>query len=361
MVKEFVPKWIAWEVTRRCNLSCVHCRSSSALDSFDTAFDTARGKAFLDDVASYATPVVVLSGGEPLMRTDLFELARHGTDLGLRMCIATNGSLVTAEICEQMKAAEIRMVSMSLDGATAETHDDFRSQQGSFEGVMRAAELLTEAGIPFLLNSSFTKRNQTEIPEVMRLAKKLGAKAWYMFMIVPTGRGEEIMSELIGGDDYEEILRWHYEAEKDEDAMLMRPTCAPHYYRIVPQMNKGLSKEDKLKGRTLQFSTGGSKGCLAGQLICLVTAEGEVYPCSYFPRTAGNVLEQGFGEIWETSELFQQLRDFSSYKGKCGVCEYLNVCGGCRARADAVYGDFLEEEPFCSYQPVHPRGSKSAK
>jgi len=356
MIKEFVPKWIAWEVTRRCNLNCVHCRSASTMNSFDTAFNTDEAKKFIDDVVSFASPVVVLSGGEPLLREDLFEIASYGTEKGLRMCIATNGSLVTDEICLKMKASGIRMVSMSLDGSNPATHDNFRSQPGAFEGVERAAALFNKHGIEFLINSSFTKRNQKEIPDVMKVAKRLGAKAWYMFMIVPTGRGEEIMSELISKEDYEELLKWHYEMEKDETDMLVRPTCAPHYYRIVPQMNKLAEKDEKLERRTLKFSTGGSKGCLAGQLICLITAEGEVYPCSYFPRSAGNVKKTHFKDIWDNSELFRELRDFKGYKGKCGECEYVNVCGGCRARADAVYGDYLEEEPFCSYIP--PRTKK---
>jgi len=352
VIKEFVPKWIAWEVTRKCNMNCVHCRSASSMNSYDTAFDTERAKGFLDDVVSFSSPVVVLSGGEPLLRPDLFDIARYGTSKGLRMCIATNGSLVTDEICREMVDAQIKMVSLSLDGSTAAFHDDFRSQPGAYEAVMRSTELFNKHGIPFLINSSFTKRNQSEIPKVMRLAKKLGAKAWYMFMIVPTGRGEEIMDELISAEDYEELLRWHYEMERNEDEMLVRPTCAPHYYRIVPQMNKELPREERLARRTLNFSTGGSKGCLAGQLICLVTAEGEVFPCSYFPRSAGNVLQTPFQEIWEESALFKELRDFDSYRGKCGACEFLQVCGGCRARADAVHGDYLGEEPFCSYVPA---------
>ncbi len=360
MIKEFVPKWIAWEVTRRCNLNCVHCRSASTMNSFDTAFSLDDAKKLIDDIVSFSSPVIVLSGGEPLLREDLFEIASYGTEKGLRMCIATNGSLVTEEICEKMKASGIRMVSMSLDGSNAATHDNFRNQPGAFEGVERAAALFNKHGIEFLINSSFTKRNQKEIPDVMKVAKRLGAKAWYMFMIVPTGRGEDIMSELISKEDYEELLKWHYEMEKNEKDMLVRPTCAPHYYRIVPQMNKLAEKDDKLERRTLKFSTGGSKGCLAGQLICLITAEGEVYPCSYFPHSAGNVLKTPFKEIWENSELFKELRDFKGYKGKCGECEYLQVCGGCRARADAVYGDYLEEEPFCSYVPVRTKKRQEA-
>jgi heme b synthase len=355
MKMEFVPKWIAWEVTRRCNLSCVHCRSASTMNSFDTAFDTVEAKKLIDDIVSFSSPVIVLSGGEPLLRHDLFEIAGYGSDKGLRMCIATNGSLVTDEICESMKAARIKMVSMSLDGSNAATHDNFRNQPGAFDGVTRAAELFNKHGIEFLINSSFTKRNQGEIPDVMKVAKGLGAKAWYMFMIVPTGRGEDIMAELITKEDYEEILKWHYETEKHETSMLMRPTCAPHYYRIVPQMNKLAEEGDKLERRTLKFSTGGSKGCLAGQVICLISAEGEVFPCSYFPRSAGNVKETPFKDIWEGSALFKELRDFKLYKGKCGDCEYINVCGGCRARADAVYGDYLEEEPFCSYVPLRTK------
>ena len=358
MKMEFVPKWIAWEVTRRCNLNCVHCRSNSTINSYDTAFSLDAAKKLIDDIASFAQPVIVLSGGEPLLRTDVFDIAGYGSDKGLRMCMATNGSLVTDEICEKMKASRIKMVSMSLDGSNAGTHDNFRNQVGAFAGVERAAALFNKHGIEFLINSSFTKRNQKEIPDVMRVAKKLGAKAWYMFMIVPTGRGEEIMAELITKEDYEDILKWHYETEKHEDSMLMRPTCAPHYYRIVPQMNKLAEEGDKLARRTLKFSTGGSKGCLAGQVICLITAEGDVYPCSYFPHSAGNVLTTPFKDIWEKSELLLDLRDFKKYKGKCGSCEYINVCGGCRARADAIYGDYLEEEPFCNYTPMKMQQSE---
>jgi len=170
-----------------------------------------------------------------------------------------------------------------------------------------------------------------------------------MFMIVPTGRGEEIISELIPKEDYDEILDWHYQMEKNEKDILVRPTCAPHYYRIVLQ--KSRDEGVKFERRTLKFSTGGAKGCIAGQLIAFIDIEGNVKPCSYFLRSAGNLKEKSFKEIWEESELFSEMRDFKRYKGRCGSCEYIGVCGGCRARADAIYGDYLEEEPFCSYIP----------
>ena len=356
--EEFLPKWIAWEVTGRCNLNCIHCRASSSMTSHDTDFTTDEAKKLIDDITSFCSPVLVLSGGEPLLRPDLFDIAKYGTEKGLRMCIATNGTMVTDAVCDRMRESGIKIVSLSLDGPTAEVHDDFRKQPGAFDATLRAAETFRRNGIPFIVNSSFARRNQREIPATYRLAKEIGAHAWYMFMIVPTGRGQEIMDELISKEDYEEILAWHYRMEKEETDMLVRPTCAPHYYRVRLQK----AKEDgvKIEPRTLSFSTGGGKGCICAQSIAFIDSKGNVQPCSYFPVVAGNVKRQPFREIWYHSELFESLRAFETYKGRCGECEYLNVCGGCRARADAVLEDYLEEEPFCDYVPVRTRRRLSA-
>lgn len=357
---EFTPRWIAWEITRRCNLRCVHCRSSSEIEvKAHPDFATEEAFRIIDDIAAYAKPVMVLSGGEPLLRKDVFDIAGYGTGKGLRMCLATNGTLVTDEICSKIKDSGIRIVSLSLDGSKETVHDDFRSQKGAFAATIRAAGLFREYGIEFIINSSFTKRNQEEIPKVYKLAKELGATAWYLFMIVPTGRGEEIMKELISKEDYEKILEWHYEMEKEEKDLLVRPTCAPHYYRVVLQ--KSREEGNKFERRTLKFSTGGSKGCIAGQLIALIDVDGNVLPCSYFPKPAGNIRKQSFRDIWENSELFIELRDFKKYKGKCGSCEYVTVCGGCRARSYAVHGDYLAEEPFCGYRPVKLKKREIAK
>ncbi|WP_282753719.1 radical SAM/SPASM domain-containing protein [Desulfuromonas thiophila] len=351
--QQFIPKWIAWESTRRCNLSCVHCRCSSDLAAAAGDFTTEEAYRLIDDICEVSKPVLVLSGGEPLMRPDIFDIARYGTSRGLRMCMATNGTLITDAVCAEMKSADLKMVSLSLDGSTAAIHDDFRQCAGAFDGVVRAAETLRRNGIKFLINSSFTKRNQHDIGNCFRLAKQLGATAWYMFMIVPTGRGEEIMDELVSKEDYEDILKWHYEQEKREDEILMRPTCAPHYYRIVPQMAKAEGVD--FKRRSLTFSTGGGKGCIAAQSICLIDCFGNLKPCSYFHSSVGNVKQIPFKDLWFNSKVFNELRDFSKYKGKCGECEFINVCGGCRARADAVYGDYLAEEPFCNYIPLKTR------
>ncbi len=345
----FEPKWLAWEITGKCNMNCIHCRSSSSMGSSEGDFTLEEAKALIDDITSFAKPVVVLSGGEPLLRRDVFEIASYGTSKGLRMALATNGALVDDEMCARIKASGIRIVSLSLDGSTADIHDDFRKQPGAFEATLRAAEFFRKHDIEFLINSSFTKRNQDDIPNVYRLAKEIGAVAWYMFMIVPMGRGEELMAELISKEDYEEILKWHFEMELQEKEMLVRPTCAPHYYRIIQEEAK--AKGIDFTRRNLKFGTGGAKGCIAAQSIAFIGSRGEVQPCSYFPQSAGNVKEQSFQEIWENSALFHDMRSFKDYKGRCGSCEYLGVCGGCRARAFAVSDDYMEEEPFCSHIP----------
>ena len=356
--KVYEPKWLAWEITGKCNLNCIHCRSSSSMSSGQGDFSLEEAKGLIDDITSFAKPVVVLSGGEPLLREDVFDIAAYGTQKDLRMALATNGTLVDDEICGKIIESGIRIVSISLDGSTAQIHDDFRKQPGAFEGAMRAAEFFRRHGIEFLVNSSFTRRNQDDIPNVYRLAKKIGAVAWYMFMIVPMGRGEELMAELISKEDYDRILKWHFDMEREEHEMLVRPTCAPHYYRIIQQEAKARGLD--FTRRNLKFGTGGAKGCIAAQSIAFIGSRGDVQPCSYFPMAAGNVREQSFRDIWDNSPIFRDLRDFKAYKGRCGACEYINVCGGCRARAYAVSGDYMEEEPFCSYVPKRYR-EKTAK
>ena len=344
-------KWMAWELTSRCNMSCVHCRSSSEISSPVGRFTLEASEKLFSDIAEFASPVIVLSGGEPLLRDDIFDIAKIGSDKGFRMAMATNGLLITGNICKRIIESGIRLVSMSLDGADKDVHDDFRGQPGAFEAVMSAAEHFNKYGIKFIINSSFTKRNQKYIGDTFKLAKNIGAYAWYMFLIVPTGRGEDIVKELVSKEDYEEILQWHYDVERSEEDILVRPTCAPQYYRIWHDRSKAEGKD--VKRRSLSFSTGGGKGCIAAQSILFINSNGDVLPCSYFPVSAGNLFEKPLKEIWNNSELFNDLRTFKKYDGKCGVCNYLGVCGGCRARAYAVTGSYLAEEPYCNYLPAN--------
>ncbi len=347
---KFELKWLAWEVTRRCNLSCVHCRSSSKLMlNQHPDCSTAQAYRIIDDIVAFSKPVLVLTGGEPLLRNDIFDIVNNATEKGLRVCLATNGTFINSEMAEQIKSSGIKMVSLSLDGSTAEIHDNFRGQPGAFEATLNAAHYFNEHGIKFIINSSFTKRNQHDIAACFQRAKQIGAHAWYLFMVIPTGRGKELLEELIAPEDYQEILDWHYAMEKHQDEILMRPTCAPHYYRIRFEHNK--KNKTCSKRRALTFSPGDSKGCLAGQTIALLDVDGNVLPCSYLPISAGNIHQQSFKKIWENSELFNSFRDFSSYQGRCGSCEFIKVCGGCRARAHMINGHYLEEEPFCDYIP----------
>lgn len=345
----FELKWLAWEITRRCNLDCVHCRSASSLDSPDGVWNLDMAKAFLDDLAGFAAPVVVLTGGEPLLHGNVFDIAVHGTSTGLRMALATNGTMVTDETCRNIKESGIQVAALSLDGASARVHDAFRRQPGAFDAVLNAAALFREHQIPFIINSSFTKRNRPDLEKTFRMAKDLGAMAWYMFMIVPMGRAKEVLDELIDPEEYDKILRWHFEQESREHDILMRPTCAPHYYRLVRQW----AKEDDIqfRRRSLSWSTGGAKGCLAGQTIALVDALGEVQPCSYFAQSAGNCLKTPLSKLWYEAPLLLRMRDFNAYEGRCGACPYIKVCGGCRARAGVLLDNDMDEDPMCRYIP----------
>ncbi|AEA33259.1 radical SAM/SPASM domain-containing protein [Hippea maritima] len=340
---EFGLKWLAFEITPRCNLNCIHCRTSASMNLEDRlSFEDITN--IIEEISEQFKPVVVLTGGEPLLREDVFDIADFIHSKGMRVGLATNGTLIDEGLALKIKK-HIDIVSLSLDGSTAEVHDDFRKVKGAFDATVRAANILRETSVEFIINSSFTKRNQSDIENTYRLAKFLGAKAWYMFMIVPTGRAEEIREELIDKENYKEILKWHFQMELNEKDILVRPTCAPEYYALVDIESK--SKGIGFKRRTLKFSTGGAKGCVAGQLIAFIGFDGRVKPCSYFLRDAGNVLEDGFLNIWYNSDIFKKLRDFSSYNKKCASCRYINVCGGCRARADAYFGDYLAIDPYC--------------
>lgn len=339
---EFGLKWLAFEITPRCNLNCIHCRTNASMNLKDVLSFKDITKT-IDEISKEFKPVVVLTGGEPLLRDDVFEIAAYIKGKGMRVGLATNGTLVDKNTAKRIKE-HFDIVSLSLDGSTFEVHDNFRQVKGAFDAVIKAAKNLKEAGVEFIINSSFTKRNQHDIENTYKLAKSLGAKAWYMFMIVPTGRAEEIFNELIDKKDYQDILRWHFYMELKEKDILVRPTCAPEYYALVDIESKKTSVD--FKRRTLKFSTGGAKGCVAGQLIAFIGYDGSIKPCSYFLRTAGNILTDGFLNVWHNSEIFKNLRDFSLYE-KCSKCRYVNVCGGCRARADAYFGDYLALDPYC--------------
>ncbi|MDG6244702.1 MAG: heme b synthase [Methanolobus sp.] len=341
------PRLIAWETTAGCNLSCKHCRGASTEKKPDGELTTKEAFHFIDEIKQMGNPILILSGGEPLVRDDIFQIAEYATEKGLRVAMATNGTLVTPAITKKMRDSGIQRVSISLDGSSPINHDDFRCMPGAFQGAMRGIENLKEAGIGFQINPTITKRNVDEIPAILEMAKNLGADALHIFLLVPTGRGKELEEEEIPPVEYERILNWFYERQKDAGIQL-KATCAPHYFRIMRQRAEKEGIEISVKTHGYEAMT---KGCLGGTGFCFVSSTGDVYPCGYLPALAGNIKQQSFRDIWENSKVFNDLRDVSKLKGKCGRCEYNTVCGGCRARAYAATGDYLDEEPYCIYVP----------
>ena len=345
--KKFVPRLIAWEITRSCNLDCIHCRAAASKGPYENELTTEEILRIMREIKEVGNPVIILTGGEPLLREDVFFIAKKAVEFGFKPVLATNGTLIDKNIAKKIKESGIARVSISLDGASAEAHDNFRQMPGAFEGAIRGIEILKEENIPFQINTTITKQNLEEIPKVHELAKKLGAVAHHIFVLVPVGRGKEIKDSLTP-EEYEEVLNWFYE-QREKTSLQLKATCAPTYYRILRQRAKA-------EGKKVNFETFGldavTRGCLAGIGFCFISHVGIVQTCGYLEIPCGDLRKQSFKDVWENSEVFNKLRDFKNYKGRCGRCEYIRVCGGCRARAYAVTGDYLEEEPLCTYEPA---------
>jgi heme b synthase len=300
-------------------LKCIHCRASAVAVESPDDLTTKESKALLDDIAALARPVIVLSGGEPLVRRDIFDIAAHGAAIGLRMVLATNGTLISPEVARRIKAVGIQRISVSIDGAIAAVHDRFRQVEGAFAAALAGIENAKAVGVPFQVNVSVTKRNLAQVPQILDMSIRLSAAAVHIFLLVPTGCGKEIADEeMISPQQYEDVLNWLYDRSKDSPISL-KATCAPHYFRIMRQRAAKEGIKVNIEKHGFEAMT---KGCLAGTGVCFVSHKGDVYPCGYLPVTAGNVREVSFGRIWRDSELFRVLRDESLLEGKCGVCEF---------------------------------------
>lgn len=361
------PRLIFWETTAGCNLACIHCRRITVADQLlPQDLKTAEAFALIDQIAAFAKPIFILSGGEPLFRPDIFDIARHATDAGLTVALATNGTLVDAEIARRIKASGVKRVSISFDGADAATHDVFRGR-GAFDRAIDGMNHLRAVNVPYQINTTVARHNVDQMPETLAMAKSLGASALHLFLLVPVGCGVEIADDQqITPTEYENVLNWMYDAEI-EGGIELKATCAPHYFRITRQRQaderrRGIVRERPPSHHRQEHAGGNghhargamnamTKGCLAGTGVCFISHRGEVFPCGYLPLEAGNIRRQPFHEIWEGSPLFANLRDPGLLGGKCGLCEFKNVCGGCRARAYGMTGEYLGEEPFCTYVP----------
>ena len=342
---------IAWEVTRSCNLACKHCRAEAHLEPYPGELNHEEALSLIDTFPQVGRPLVIFTGGDPMMRKDVYELVRYSHDKGLMCAFSPNGTLITPETAKKIHDAGVDRVSISIDGADAESHDSFRGVKGAFDASLRGMRYLTEAGVPFQINTTVTKSNLSSFKRIFELCERLGAKAWHIFLLVPMGRGAGLADQVITAKEYEEVLHWFYGFRKTTK-MQLKATCAPHYYRIMRQMAHA-------EGITVDMKTFGmdanTRGCLGGTGFCFISHTGIVQPCGYLELNCGDVRRTPFPEIWRTSKYFREFRDQSCYKGKCGVCEYHKVCGGCRARAYRISGHYLAEEPLCTYIPAKLR------
>lgn len=361
---------VFWETTKACNLSCKHCRAVPQRALGPDELNTRQAFDLIDAIGKVSKPVMVLSGGEPLYRPDIFDIAEYGVESGFRMAMATNGTLIDERIATRVADVGISRVAISLDGAVAETHDRFRNMEGSHAKALRGIRLLRDEGVSVQINSTIAKHNVDELPRMLDLALSLGADALHLFMLVPVGCGLEIApAQMLPADEYERVLHWFDEQAKNCPIDL-KATCAPHYYRIRAQrLEEARSHGDysepfiaagtRAKAAPQLLHGGGhgqhlsamTRGCLAGTAVCFISNVGKVYPCGYLPVSAGDTQALPFSDIWSSSAIFEQLRNPEAYEGKCGVCRYESICGGCRARAYAATGNFMSEEPFCLYQP----------
>ena len=324
------PRLVAWEVTKACNLSCRHCRAAADANCAVGELSTADGRNLLKDLSDFGVKMVILTGGEPLMRPDVFELADYGRSLGLRMTLATNATTMTPALASQIKACEIARVSISLDGVTAAVHDDFRGLSGAFAQALDGIAMLKAAGVPFQINTTVAAANIEDVKRFPEFLTDLGAVAWHVFFLTPAGRGRELAPAE--RDEYRQMLEIFYEVYRST-AIECKATCAPQFYRMLAE-----------RGEQVR-----TKGCLAATGFAFVSSTGVVQPCGFFEQACGNVTTQVFAEIWRDSKLLNDIRLCEGISKGCGSCAYQNVCGGCRARALDKTDELTAIDPICWY------------
>ncbi len=379
------PRIVFWESTVACNLSCRHCRRTQVPQRQETAApphaaspdervlptpvpigqlsdlgsDLATAEAFelIDQLGAMGPLLFIISGGEPLLRADLYDVAARATSRGLAVAVATNATLIDASAAEALVASGVRRVSVSLDAPDAAGHDAFRGLSGSYAAALRGIAALQEAGMPVQINSTIARHNVRQLDELLAMARGLGAVALHLFLLVPVGCGLQITeTDQIAAAEYERVLHWLYDIEGQDTGLELRATCAPHYHRVILQRRR---REAEIAGgeasgaggrsAAAQDEHGLSAGCLAGNAVAFVSHDGLVFGCGYLPLPAGSLREHSFADVWRDSALFADLRDRSRLVGKCHGCEFVAVCGGCRARAYGMTGDHLGEEPMCVY------------
>ena len=350
----YAPFLVVWDFTHKCNLSCKHCYSDSGATR-ETELTTKEALDVVDQLADFGLTALAFSGGEPLIRRDFFEVAGHAVKRGLYVSVATNGTLLTKENVKKLKQAKVNYVEISIDGATAQTHDAFRGVPGAFEKAVAGLKNCVEADLCACIATTATKSNFKEMPAILDLAEQVGAERFTYFNFIPTGRGKELYDQDLSPEEREKLMLYLLD-RMSKGCKVTILTTAPQLARVALQ-SQGPGKELAMSMAHMQTVTVSKKavpladfigGCGAGRLYCSLSPQGDVHPCVFLPINVGNLKTEKFGDIWLHSKLFNVLRDRKNLKGACGECNYKYVCGGCRARANAYNNDdFLASDPGC--------------
>ncbi len=334
---------VAWNLTRRCNLECAHCYiSAGPSESADSELSTAECLRIADEIlALNPAPLFILSGGEPLLRTDLETIARHAVRAGATVVVGTNGTLLTDERVAKLKDTGVSGVAVSIDSLEPRHHDNFRHGRGAFAATAAAVERLRAQRLDFIIQTTITKGNRGELRRLVDWSAEQGAVSFNAYFLVATGRGAQLSD--LSPADYEATLTELVEHHRRHlGRMMVRAKCAPQFMRLVHELVP--------QSPVLNYET----RCPCGTQYCRITPDGKLTPCPYNPTVAGDLRQQSFGDVWRDAPLLSELRG-GALKGRCGRCEYRAMCGGCRARSLALTGDHLAEDPSCVYQPTGDR------
>lgn len=323
---------VSWMTTNECNLKCKHCYQD-ADETQERELSTEEARVMINQIAKAGFQIMIFSGGEPLLRPDIFELVAHAASRGLRPVFGTNGILITEEVALRLKESGACAMGISLDSLDAARHDEFRGLTDAHALTLQGIENCKKAGLPFQLHTTVVDWNKSEVCAITDFAEEIGAIGHYIFFLIPVGRGKYIEETSLAVRENEELLQ-AIMAKQAEVSIDVKPTCAPQFTRVAKQMD---------------VKTRFTRGCLAGLTYCVIGSEGIVRPCAYMTEEAGDVHTRPFDEIWETSPVFQMLRT-EEYKGACGTCDYKQGCGGCRARAAYYHdGDILAQDDYCAH------------
>lgn len=350
------PFTIAWEVTRACAFACKHCRADAQHQRDPRELTTEEGFQLIDRLAEFGSPILIFTGGDPMMRRDLFDLISYATERGLRCSLTpTATALPTIERLAKAKESGIRRIALSLDAPSAAVHDEFRQVEGSWERTMRILHNAKEIGLSVQVNTSVTTFNVDKLANMVPFIQEVEAVQWSVFFLVPTGRAQ--VQWMISPERHEQVFNWLYELSQDA-TFDIKATAAPMYRRVAIQRKREELKGDQpvtFQGAGFQYADGlnrPTKGVNDGNGFLFISHTGGITPSGFLPIDCGNVRQDDIVEIYREHPIFKDLRNYDKLKGKCGICDFRDVCGGQRGRAYGVTGDYMETDPACAYEPI---------